>query len=326
MPLISVVMSSYNYGNYIFEAIDSVLAQTFSDLELIIVDDASEDNSKDIIRDYMNKYARIKAIFHEENLGISRTVNDGWNAASGKFIASISADDIWARDKLEKQFEVLQKDEDLVVWTEGEIIDRHGMATGELFSTVFGADGRRKNGDIFEELLRGNFILASSRIFKKDCLKGRKYSENLKYLSDYRFAVDMANEFEYYFIEEPLTKYRMHGNNTANRDIEGYQDDTVKLAEYFLSTYGDEIPNDIRVHLHLSSTNTLRYQLIQTNSQLIKANSRLSQAEKEIEEMKRSVIWRALMAYQDKVVEKGLPRNTGRRRAYDSFIEGCRRL
>lgn len=142
MPLISVVMTSYNYGKYISEAIDSVLAQTFSDLELIIVDDASEDNSKDIIHSYMNKYARIKAIFHQENLGISRTVNDGWNAASGKFIASISSDDIWASDKLEKQLEILQEDEDLVVCTEGKIIDRQGRATGEFFSHYAG--GRKR--------------------------------------------------------------------------------------------------------------------------------------------------------------------------------------
>jgi glycosyltransferase involved in cell wall biosynthesis len=319
MPLISVVMTSYNYGNYISEAIDSVLAQTFSDLELIIVDDASEDNSKDIIRKYANKYTRIKAIFHQENLGISRTVNDGWNAASGKFIASISSDDMWASDKLEKQLEILQEDEDLVVWTEGEIVDRQGRATGQLFSTFHGAEGRRKSGDIFEELLKGNFIFGSSRIFKKGSLEGREYSENLKYLSDYRFAVDMASEYEYYFIEEPLTKYRMHGNNTVNRDIEGYQMDTVKLAEYFLSTYGDKIPNDIRVHLHLLSVNTLKNQLSQANSQL-------SQAEREIKEMKSSVIWQALMAYQEIIVERGLPQGTGRREAYDHFIECCRTI
>ena len=197
-------------------------------------------------------------------------------------------------------------------------IDSQGCPTykKEIFEEIF---GRRKSGDIFEELLKGNFILASSRVFKKDCLKGREYSEDLKYLSDYRFAVDMASEYKYYFIEEPLTKYRMHGNNTANRDIEGYKADTVKLVEYFLSTYGDKIPNDIRVHLHLFSVNTLKYQLSQANIQL-------SQAEREIKEMKRSVIWRALMAYQNRVVEKGLPRDTGRRRAYDRFIEGCRRL
>lgn len=326
MPLISVVMTSYNYGDYISEAIDSVLAQTFSDLELIIVDDASEDNSKDIICSYMNKSSRIKTIFHQENLGISRSVNDGWNAASGKFIASISSDDIWASDKLEKQLKILQEDEDLVVWTEGEIVDRQGRATGELFTTVHGAEGRKKSGCIFEELLKGNFIFASSRIFKKDLLKGRRYSENLKYLGDYRFAVDMASEYKYYFVEEPLTKYRMHGNNTANRDIEGFRVDTVNLVEYFLSIYGDKIPNEIRVYLHLFSVNTLKNQLSQSNSQLLQAKTQLSQVEKEIKEMKSSVIWRALMAFQDRVVEKYLPRGKERRRAYDRFIEGCRRL
>ena len=310
MPSVSVVMSSYNYDEYITSAIESVLAQSFSDLELIIVDDGSRDKSRDLIQSYLKKDDRIKAIFHQNNMGISKTVNDGWDAAKGKFIASISSDDLWAEDKLDKQIEILQDDEELVIWTEGEIIDKCGMTTGDLFTDFHGAANRRKSGNIFEELFKGNFILASSRIFKKENLLGRRYSEDLKYLGDYRFAVDMANVYDYYFIEEPLTKYRVHGNNTVNRDKDGYKEDIVKLVEYFLSAYGDNTSNDVRLHLHRFSVNTLREQL--------------AQAESECYEIKRSVVWKALMAYQELVVERCLPCGTGRREAYDIFIERCR--
>lgn len=333
MPCVSVVMTSYNYGRFISEAIRSVLNQSFDDLELIIVDDASNDGSQQIIKSFEEEDARIRIEFHEKNLGFPRTVNEGWDLARGRFIANISSDDFWKKEKLERQIKVLENDEDLVVWSEGEIIDAQGRSTGELFTQVHRATGRKKSGDIFVELLKGNFIFASSRIFKRKNLLGRRYSENLKYLSDYQFAVDMAIDYDYYFIQEPLTKYRMQGNNTLNRDIEGYQVDAVKLVEYFLATYGDKISNDIRFLLHLYAVNTLKCQLSQANehlsqinNELLKANSQLSQAEREMNEMKRSVIWRALMAYQERVVDKGLPHGTGRRGIYDNFIEGCRRL
>ena len=81
MPLISVVMTSYNHHRYISEAIESVLCQTFDDIELIIVDDASWDYSRDIIQRYQQTDPRVRFIFHKKNVGISRTTSDGFAAA-----------------------------------------------------------------------------------------------------------------------------------------------------------------------------------------------------------------------------------------------------
>lgn len=252
MPTVSAVLSSYNYGAYISQAIESVLAQSFDDLELIIVDDASVDDSRQIIERYARADSRIRTKYHSENLGVSKTINDGWSMARGKFIANISADDMWMKDKLESQVKVLEKDEDLVVWSEGEIIDGKGAPTGELFTHIHGAAQRKKSGGILAELLKGNFILASSRIFKRQNLQGRNYNESLKHLGDYQFAVDMAKDYDYYFFERPLAKYRIHGKNTVQVDLAGHYRDSIALNRYFLQTYGRGMSNDTKIKVMYS--------------------------------------------------------------------------
>ena len=120
-------MSSYNHEKYISEAIESILNQSFKDFELIILDDFSKDNSRAIIETYQRKDKRIKAFFHEKNMGIASTMNDLLSKASGKYIAFIDSDDVWDQLKLERQLAILEKNDSLVVWSEGEIIDENSV-------------------------------------------------------------------------------------------------------------------------------------------------------------------------------------------------------
>lgn len=252
MPLISVIMPSYNHERYISEAIESVLNQTFTDFELIIIDDASKDKSREIIKAYEEKDSRIRAIFHNENKGIAKTLNDGIEKAGGKFIALFASDDVWVKDKLKKQLETLEKNEDLVVWSEGLIIDAQGNFTGELFTQKYGAPKRKKSGDIFEELLKGNFICSQTVILKKGNLGNIRYDEQLKYLSDYKFMVDLARKYKYYFILEPLAMYRIHGRNAILSDRVGWMKDQLIIGEYFLQKYGNEISNKVKSKIFLN--------------------------------------------------------------------------
>lgn len=252
MPLVSVIMPSYNHEKFISIAIGSVLNQTFTDFELIIIDDASKDRSKEIIKVYQERENRIHAIFHDENKGIAKTMNEGIEEAGGKFIASIASDDVWVKDKLKKQLKTLEKNEDLVVWSEGLIIDAQGNHIGELFTQKHGASEKKKSGHIFEELLKGNFIFGSSRILKRENIGDIRYNERLRYLNDYQFAVDLARKYEYYFIPEPLAMYRLHGRNVILSDIMGWRKDWIIVREHFLQKYGNEISNKLRSELLLS--------------------------------------------------------------------------
>jgi glycosyltransferase involved in cell wall biosynthesis len=316
MPLVSVIMSSYQYDRYIAEAIDSVLNQTIRDLELIIVDDGSTDRSHQIIQSYTEKDSRVTPIFNGVNMGIARTMNTGIDAAEGKFIAFISSDDIWFPRKLEFQLKVLKNDEDLVVWTEGVIIDVQGKPTGETFTQIHGSESRIKSGDIFNELLKGNFIFGSSRILKRSNLDGIRWNENLKYLNDYQFAVDLARKYRFYFIPEPLTMYRIHGKNTVTRDLSGFLIDNILLGRYFLSQYGDVMENQSRLWIYDRSIDSLRDLMDNSNPN----REQLDVALKKIRRHKSSISFKILKRFHCSIAIPLLPPGTKRRRLYDNLL------
>jgi glycosyltransferase involved in cell wall biosynthesis len=247
---VSVVMPSYNHEKYLPEAINSVLNQTCSDLELIIVDDCSTDSSQKIIDTFQHKDKRVKPIFHNQNLGISQTYNDGVKHAQGKFVAFIDSDDVWVETKLDKQLAILKTNEDLIVWSEGEIIDQNGISNGKTFTQIENGSGKKKSGNIFQELLStDNFVFDSSMILKKENLPQRGFDEDLRYLNDYRFVVDLAREHEFYFQEEPLAKYRVHGKNTIFNKSLSWHQDRIVFCQQIINEYGTVIPKKIRSNL-----------------------------------------------------------------------------
>ncbi len=258
MPLITVIMASYYHAEYLPDAIESVLNQTFPDLELIIIDDASQDTSRSCIERYALQDERIRAVFHDTNHGIAYTANQGLALARGKYIAFIDSDDVWIPDKLQRQLDILALNEDIVVWSEGLIIDEKGIPTGETFTQVNQVGNRKKSGDIFEELIQGNYIFGSSMVFKKENLHGIRFNEKLKYLNDFQFNVDLAETFKFHYIPEPLAFYRVHERNTIKINREGHYWDYPKLGEYFLSTYGDQIQNCTRLQIFLASLDHLK--------------------------------------------------------------------
>jgi hypothetical protein len=285
VPLISVIMTSYNHAKYLTEAIESVLNQTFSDLELIIIDDASEDLSRDCIEKYRNQDGRIRTIFHDKNLGIGCTVNDGLEAAEGKYITFIASDDVWVLQKLQIQLDILKYDENLVVWSEGSIIDETSTSTGETFSQILLSSERVKTGYIFEELLGGNYILASSLIFKRENLKELQFNVGLKYLNDYQFIVDMARMYKFWFIPEPLVYYRVHKGSTVRNDYEGHMLDYPKVGLYFLEKYGDNLQNAEVIKIFCLSTGTLHSLICQQKKVISLKDAQISSMDTQISSM-----------------------------------------
>lgn len=307
MPLVSVIMTSYQYDRFISEAIDSVLNQTIRDLELIIVDDGSTDQSHQIIRSYAEKDRRVKPILGTVNRGIGHTMNTSIEAATGEYIAFISSDDRWLPNKLEIQLKILENNKDLVVWTEGTIIDAQGKPTGKTFTQVHGAEQRKKSGHIFEELLKGNLIFGSSRILRRSNVRDIRWNEDLKYLNDYQFAVDLAWKYDYYFITEPLSQYRIHGGNTVIRDLTGHLKDVIPLGRYFLSQYGDMMENQSRVWIYDHSVAILKQQLdhrevvlAEKEVKLSEVQSRALALENENNRIKSSFAFRILTIFHKK--------------------------
>jgi glycosyltransferase involved in cell wall biosynthesis len=242
MPLVSVVMSSYNHEKFISEAIESVLGQDFNDLELIIVDDASTDSSRQIIHKYEAKDSRIRVILHEANWGIAKTVNEGMAAAKGEFLAHTASDDVWMKDKLSKQLTVLESNEDLIVSSDGEIIDESGQPVGLSFSELMTLSVS-KSGDIFQEVLSGGHVFTTTLLYKRANVGSIVLDERLTYANDWKFTLDLAAKYEFYYIQEQLAQYRIHANNTWGLNgPEGgkkrlVDQEFILVREYKLSQY-----------------------------------------------------------------------------------------
>jgi glycosyltransferase involved in cell wall biosynthesis len=258
MPLVSVVMPSYNHEEFIAESIESVLGQDFDDFELIIVDDASTDSSRQIIQKYAAEDSRIRVILHEANCGIAKTMNDGIEAAKGKFIAFTASDDVWTKARLTKQLAVIASNENLIVWSEGEVIDRKGQPVGKSFSELHRTALRKKSGDIFQELLaKHNYIFGATLLYKKMNLGEIRYDESLMFLNDYKFVVDLARKYEFYYIAEPLAQYRVHGKGTlrgsgpevAERARRGHRD-AIAFYQEALRDYAHEVSDTTKAHIY----------------------------------------------------------------------------
>jgi teichuronic acid biosynthesis glycosyltransferase TuaG len=254
MVLVSVIMGAYNHEKYVAEAIESVLGQTMPDFELIIVDDASTDGTPQIIKRYQQKDSRVKAFFNQKNMGIASTANQCLNNANGEYLTFIGSDDLWVKTKLERQLRILKEHSDLLVWSEGEIVNGEGESTKKTFTEMHLASKKRKMGNIFLELIEDNFIFGQSLMFRKEHLKNQ-FSTSLKYLSDYQFMVDLAFKHDFFFVSEPLAKYRIHGDNSINRDEEGWNKDRIALRKYFLQKYGGNLSRNLKGNLYLKIGN-----------------------------------------------------------------------
>lgn len=243
MPLVSIAIPSYNHDKYISDAINSVLNQTFNDFELIIIDDGSTDNSREIIRNHQREDGRIRTIFHENNQGIAKTINEIISIAQGKYIALLCSDDVWFKNKLEEQIKILDENDDLVIWSEGLIIDSYGKSKEFFFTENENASDKKKSGQILDDLLQCNYIFSSSIIVKRDNIKNIGFDENLTYLNDFKTMLGLAANYEYYFIPEPLACYRLHGKNTILSDEPRWHKDKIIFLNEILSDYESKLTN-----------------------------------------------------------------------------------
>lgn len=243
-------MTSYNHEHYIAEAIESVLTQTYKDFELIIVDDASKDRSREIICEYQRKDTRIYSIFHRGNQGISKTTNDGFAAAKGDCVAYIQSDDLWRPDKLEIQLKAFAEYPSSIIWSDAVIIDGRGNPRGQLFTERYKAVHKPKTGNLFPYLLKDNYICGQSLLFDRKVIDTLSFDPKLIFANDYKFMIQLSLQYEFYFIEEPLVKYRIHDTNSIHTHRDLWQRDTFLISKYLLDRFGETIPIDIRAKLY----------------------------------------------------------------------------
>ena len=212
-PAVTVILTSYNHEKYIREAIESVLNQTFVDFELIIWDDASSDDSWQIIKTYADP--RIRAFRNEKNKGPCFGVNNSiFDLSRGQYIAIHHSDDIWQPTKLEKQVDYLDKHPGLgALFSQANIIDEDGgplAGKDHFYSSIFRQNNRSRFEWLRHFLLRGNCLCHPSVLIPRSTyLRVGPYDKRLAQIPDFDMWTRICLHYEIHILVEPLIKFRV---------------------------------------------------------------------------------------------------------------------
>ena len=166
MPLVSVVMPAYNVSRFLRQAIESVLSQTYRQIELIVVDDCSTDDSLQIMREYEQKDARVHVLAGETNQGVARARNRGIQAATGKYIALLDSDDVWVESKIERQIELLLEKGADIAYGAVDFVDENNRRI-----KTFAVPSETN----YDEMLVRCFFICSTVVIRAELLKNHLF-------------------------------------------------------------------------------------------------------------------------------------------------------
>jgi len=205
-PLISIVIPSYNQAKYIAYNLDSILAQTYNNFEVIFIDDGSKDDTAEIVKAYTERDSRIK-YFHQTNSERAVARSYGISLSQGKYVCLVDSDDTWCEDKLEKQLKVMESDKDIVLCYAS--VNRIDPENRPLKTASRQQKGY--SGEVLKKLLMRNFIPSVTPMIRKDVLEkvGEQVTEFIPY-EDWDFWLRIAKHGKFFHIEEPLGNYRLH--------------------------------------------------------------------------------------------------------------------
>ncbi len=210
LPEISVLMCVYNGDVFLTTAIESILAQTFSDFEFIIVDDGSTDKTSELLSAYAVKDRRIHLITNEENLGLTKSLNIGLGAARGKYVARMDADDIALTDRFMIQYWFMEEHPSLAVLGSAvDIIGEKGRKIGERRLAI-------SYEEIKSKMLFNNQFIHSTLFFRTDILKALGgYNEDFKKSQDYELMFRISDKYPVANLPEKLLQFRFHTNSLS---------------------------------------------------------------------------------------------------------------
>lgn len=240
MPKVSVILPCFNHARFVTEAAESVLGQTHRDLELIITDDCSSDNSWEVIKGIAARDERVRIIRHEKNQGLPTSRNDGLRIATGEFIAFCDADDVWEPQKAAAQVELLLDNPTYdVVYCETLIIDEHSRLTGQRFSQIYPL-AKVTSGWLFAELVKRNFINVQSAMMRKSCLKTvSQFDADLGVLEDWWYWVQLAPHHQFLYSPQPLARYRIHSQSMNSMKKRCFPVTRIRIYRRMLCKYPD---------------------------------------------------------------------------------------
>lgn len=227
LPLVTAIIPSYNHAKWIGNAIESVLNQTYKNIELIIVDDGSNDNSKDVIAKYTSD-SRIRAIFKEKNKGQGHSFNLALDIANGKYIQILPSDDWYLPEKTALQvqhFESLPESVGLV-YGRGQ---RYFENTGETKSVVL----PMYKGNVLKKIIsNGNFVYPASPMIRKSVFENIRFNETYRAEGEAIF-IRIAEKYQFDYVDVDVVVMRAHTFNSGSAHEMMYIDNIRWWTEYF---------------------------------------------------------------------------------------------
>ena len=209
---VSVIIPVYNVSSFIAQTIDSILGQSYKDVEIILIDDCSTDNSAEIISKYASLHSNIIYLRLEKNQGAAAARNKALSIAVGRYVAFLDSDDAWCEGKLEKQLAFMNKKEAAISCTAMDTMDKSGNLLGSV---------RKVNEKIDYNLLLHNTMIATSTVIIDRNKTGNFQMPNRRGGQDYAtWLMLMRNGTICYGLDEVLSHYRVLSDSLSSNKLE----------------------------------------------------------------------------------------------------------
>jgi glycosyltransferase involved in cell wall biosynthesis len=240
-PLVTVVMATYNYAHYLPTALASALAQTVSNIEVIVVDDGSTDNTREVVERFAAD-PRVRYLY-QSNGGHGAAKNAGVRAARGTFIGYLDADDAWDPRKLEKQLPLFEDPSVGVVYSRMEWMDPSGARRpyDRIPERL-----RPRRGRVVKHLFFDNFVPFSSSVVRASCYKtAGLMDEKLPMGNDWDLWLRVALTHRFEFVDEPLLFYRVGHGGQMSKNSEGRRKCAEKIMQKFVAQHPKAVPRHV---------------------------------------------------------------------------------
>lgn len=203
-PEVSIYIPNHNYAEYLTDSIESALAQTFENIEIIVVDDASTDNSVDVLKKYLKPGSKVKVFFNDENIGLAATSNKAIGYCTGKYIIRIDADDKLMPEAIKTLVEYMNNNENLAAVFPSYIETDEKLCAIREVNAPFNMEDHHP----------------TCCLIKKRSWEDFKYSEHLKGYESYDFILRFKNAYKIDYYQKPLWFKRKHGKNMSETNLE----------------------------------------------------------------------------------------------------------
>jgi glycosyltransferase involved in cell wall biosynthesis len=237
--MVSVVIPTYNSAAFLGAAIQSVLSQTYSDFEVVVVDDGSTDNTESVVHSFGDQVCYVK----QQNKGAGAARNHGIKRSRGEYVAFLDADDLWLPGKLGEQIPLLDRDPELgLVYSDWAVVPEQGEVGPSYLRNLPAAGGY-----VFDELVQCGFILTSGTIVRRSCLDDVGcFDETLSIAQDYDLWLRICYRWKIALVNKPLViKRNRDGNLSSNLTKTAVE--RIVLFEKALKEFPDMTPRSRRL-------------------------------------------------------------------------------